>query len=119
MYKKSYIMPTYGERNLEFIKGKGIYLYTKKYKRYLDFGSGIGVNSLGHCHPELVKTIKKQSTKLWHVSNLYFNKDQEDYAKIGSCLHFEIKVEHFRRLTPAIVVNTPFYNPERKRSCPK
>ena len=43
---------------------------------------------------------------------------QAEYAKIGSCLDFEIKVEHFRHLTPAIVEETPFYNPERKRSCP-
>ena len=41
-----------------------------------------------------------------------------DYADINSCLDFEIKVEHFRKLTPAIVVETPFYNPKRKTSCP-
>ena len=41
-----------------------------------------------------------------------------DYADINSCLDFEIKVEHFRKLTPAIVVETPFYNPKRKISCP-
>ena len=44
---------------------------------------------------------------------------QKDYAGIGSYLDFEIKIEHFRHLTPAVVVETPFYNPERKRSCPK
>ena len=43
---------------------------------------------------------------------------QSDYADIGTSLDFEIKVEHIRKLIPAIVVNTPFYNPERKRSCP-
>ena len=42
-----------------------------------------------------------------------------DYAKIDSRLDFEINVEHFRHLTPAVVVKTPFYNPERKRACPK
>ena len=42
-----------------------------------------------------------------------------DYAEIGSLLDFEINVEHFRHLTPAVVVKTPFYNPERKRACPK
>ena len=77
----SYIMPTYGERNLEFIKGEGVYLYTRNKQKYLDFGSGIAVNSLGHCHPKLIKTFKKQIDKLWHTSNLYFNKDQESYAK--------------------------------------
>ena len=37
----------------------------------LDFGAGIAVNSLGHCHPHLVDTLKKQAEKLWHTSNLY------------------------------------------------
>ena len=44
---------------------------------------------------------------------------QTDYADIGSCLDFEIKIEHIRQLTPAIIVDTPFFNPQRKRSCPK
>ena len=42
-----------------------------------------------------------------------------DYAEIGSRIDIEIKVEHFRHLTPATIVGTPFYNPERKRSCLK
>jgi len=41
-----------------------------------------------------------------------------DYAETNSQLDFEIKVEHYRRLTPATVVETPFFNPERKMSCP-
>ena len=63
-------MPTYGERTLEFDHGEGIYLYSTNKKKYLDFGSGISVNSLGHCHPTLIKAINKQSRKLWHTSNL-------------------------------------------------
>ena len=78
---ESYIMPTYGERNLEFIKGKGSHLISSKNKKYLDFGSGIAVNSLGHCHPRLVKKIKKQIDTLWHTSNLYYSSLQEEYAK--------------------------------------
>ena len=78
----SYIMPTYGERSLEFKEGKGSYLISKKNKKYLDFGSGIAVNSLGHCHPALVDVLKDQAEKLWHTSNLYYNSDQEEYAKI-------------------------------------
>ena len=79
---QSYIMPTYGVRTLEFIKGKGAYLTSKQNKKYLDFGSGIAVNSLGHCHPSLVKALKNQSSKLWHTSNLYLNSSQEEYAKL-------------------------------------
>ena len=43
---------------------------------------------------------------------------KSDYADIGTNLDFEIRVEHIRKVTPAVVVDTPFYNPERKRSCP-
>ena len=77
---KSYIMPTYGNRTLEFKKGKGAYLFSKDNKTYLDFASGIAVNSLGHCHPKLVNVLKKQSNKLWHTSNLFFSSAQEEYA---------------------------------------
>tara|TARA_B100002051_G_C16678429_1_gene608395 strand:- start:74 stop:1252 length:1179 start_codon:yes stop_codon:yes gene_type:complete len=78
----SYVMPTYGKRDLEFIKGEGCYLFSKDKEKYLDFGSGIAVNSLGHCHPELVKVLQNQSQLLWHTSNLYYNQDQEDYARM-------------------------------------
>ena len=73
---KSFVMPTYGEKTLEFQKGKGCYLYTKNNEKYLDFASGIAVNSLGHCHPRLIKVLNKQSKELWHVSNLYIIKKQ-------------------------------------------
>ena len=42
---------------------------------------------------------------------------ESEYAEIGTKLNFEIKVEHYRKLTTARVVQTPFFNPERKRSC--
>ena len=80
--KKSYLMPTYGERNLEFVKGQGCYLYTSKNLKYLDFGAGIAVNSFGHCHPALVKALQTQAKRLWHISNLYLNPVQEMYAKL-------------------------------------
>ena len=54
-------MPTYGERELEFVKGRGCYLFTSKNEKYLDFGGGIAVNSLGHCHPKLIKALNQFS----------------------------------------------------------
>ncbi len=78
---KSYIMPTYGNRDLIFTRGKGCFLYTQNGKKYLDFAGGIAVNSLGHCHPKLVNILKKQSGLLWHTSNLYKNKNQELFAR--------------------------------------
>ena len=79
--RNSHIMPTYGERDLVFAKGKGCYLYTPLGEKYLDFAGGIAVNSLGHCHPKLVNILKKQSETLWHTSNLYKNNNQELFAK--------------------------------------
>ncbi len=78
----SNVMPTYGIKNLEFVKGKGCYLYSNQNKKYLDFASGIAVNSLGHCHPKLIEALNKQSKQLWHVSNLYKIKKQEQFAKL-------------------------------------
>ncbi len=79
---KSYVMPTYGEKKLEFLRGKGCYLYDKKNQKYLDFASGIAVNSLGHCHPKLINALNRQSKRLWHISNLYLIKKQEEFAKL-------------------------------------
>ena len=98
----SYIMPTYGLRTLEFKEGKGCYLTDKNNKKYLDFGSGIAVNSLGHCHPVLVKKLKFQIEKLWHSSNLYYNNEQEEYAKILCLNSFAEKVFFTNSGTEAI-----------------
>jgi len=61
--------------------GKGSYLFSTDGKKYLDFVSGIAVNSLGHAHPKLVKTIRDQSKKLWHVSNAFQIPEGEKLAK--------------------------------------
>lgn len=98
----SYIMPTYGERNLEFLEGKGCYLKSIDNKRYLDFGSGIAVNSLGHCHPILVKKLQSQVSKLWHTSNLYYSSEQEEYAKLLCDNSFAEKVFFTNSGTEAI-----------------
>ena len=68
---QSSILPTYKRSNLSFIKGKGSYLITKNGKKYLDFVQGIAVNALGHNHEHLVKTMKNQADKPWHLSNLF------------------------------------------------
>ena len=67
-----YIMNTYSRMPLVFEKGRGAYLWDFDGKKYLDFVSGLAVNNLGHCHPKVVETIKRESEKLIHVSNLYF-----------------------------------------------
>jgi acetylornithine/N-succinyldiaminopimelate aminotransferase len=58
-----------------------MYLYAKNNdKPYLDFGAGIAVNALGHCHPELVDALTKQANKLWHISNIYNSNELNNYA---------------------------------------
>ena len=71
------LMPTYGERDIAFTKGEGPYLHTEDGRRFLDFGGGIAVTSLGHAHPHLVAALKDQAERLWHTSNLYNIPNQE------------------------------------------
>jgi acetylornithine/N-succinyldiaminopimelate aminotransferase len=66
--------------NVKFSRGSGVYLYDDSGKKYLDFGAGIAVNALGHCHPNLVNALKNQAEKLWHVSNIYQGKELENFA---------------------------------------
>ena len=77
----SYLAKNYNRKKISFKHGKGSYLYSSNNKRYLDFVQGIAVNSLGHAHPKLVKTIKTQSRKLWHVSNAFKIPESEKLAK--------------------------------------
>ena len=77
----SYLAKNYNRKNISFKYGKGSYLYSTNKKKYLDFVQGIAVNSLGHAHPKLVKTIKDQSKKLWHVSNAFQIPEGEKLAK--------------------------------------
>ena len=76
------VLPTYARADLEFVKGKGAWLIEADGSHFLDLASGIAVNSLGHAHPDLVKIIKSQAEKLWHVSNLYEIPQQRALAEI-------------------------------------
>ena len=77
----SYLAKNYNRKKISFKYGKGSYLFSTDNKKYLDFVQGIAVNSLGHAHPDLIKTIKKQSKKLWHVSNAFQIPEGEKLAK--------------------------------------
>ncbi|MFO1201748.1 MAG: aspartate aminotransferase family protein [Tabrizicola sp.] len=76
------VLPTYNRAPIAFVKGEGSWLVAEDGRRYLDLGSGIAVNALGHAHPELVKTLTEQAQKLWHVSNVYTVPEQERLAKL-------------------------------------
>lgn len=76
-----FIMPTYGRFPLEFERGEGIHLYFDG-KEYTDCVTGLGATSLGHSHPKVVKAVKEQAEKLFHVSNLYHIPEQYDVAEL-------------------------------------
>jgi acetylornithine/N-succinyldiaminopimelate aminotransferase len=67
----SAVMPTYARVDIAFERGDGAYLYTADGHRFLDFGTGIAVTTLGHAHPRLVAALTAQAGKVWHTSNLY------------------------------------------------
>ena len=77
----SYLAKNYNRKKISFKYGKGSFLYSTNGKKYLDFCSGIAVNSLGHAHPKLIKSINAQSKKLWHVSNAFEIPEGEKLAK--------------------------------------
>lgn len=79
---QKYVMNTYGRLPMVIDRGEGCYVWDLDGNRYLDLVAGIAVNSLGHCHPAVVKAIQEQSEKLMHCSNLYWIENQVVLAKL-------------------------------------
>lgn len=77
------IVPTYAPSAFIPVRGAGLNLWDQQGKEYLDLTAGIAVTSLGHAHPVLVDTIKKQAETLWHVSNYFTN---EPVLQLGKAL---------------------------------
>jgi acetylornithine/N-succinyldiaminopimelate aminotransferase len=77
----SSLLQTYARADVAFERGDGAWLTATNGDRYLDLGGGIAVLALGHSHPHLVKTLKQQGEKLWHISNLFQNPEGERLAK--------------------------------------
>ena len=76
-----YVARTYARIPIALIRGKGTRVWDADGKEYLDFLAGIAVNSLGHCHPAILRAIREQSKKLLHVSNLYHILPQSELAR--------------------------------------
>jgi acetylornithine/N-succinyldiaminopimelate aminotransferase len=74
--ERQFLLQTYNRYPLVIARGKGVFLFDLDGKRYLDFVAGLGVNALGHAHPRIVKTIREQSARAIHLSNLYYNEYQ-------------------------------------------
>lgn len=67
------ILPVYAPAQFVPVKGKGSRVWDQQGKEYIDFSGGIAVTALGHCHPALVETLKRQGETLWHTSNVFTN----------------------------------------------
>lgn len=78
---EKYVAKTYARFPIALVRGKGAQVWDADGKPYLDFVAGIAVNSLGHCHPAVVRAIQAQSRKLLHVSNLYHIAPQAELAR--------------------------------------
>lgn len=89
---KNYVMPTYVRLPLALAKGKGARVWDYEGKEYLDFFPGWAVSGLGHCHPRVVRAVKKQAGKIIHVSNNYLNELQGRLAELVVKNSFDGKV---------------------------
>jgi acetylornithine/N-succinyldiaminopimelate aminotransferase len=78
--ESQYLLQNYRRFPVVFERGEGMRLYDQSGRAYLDFLSGIGVNSLGHAHPALVKALSDQVAVLAHTSNLYYHPLQGELA---------------------------------------
>ena len=76
----SHLLPTYNRAPIAFERGEGAWLQATNGERYLDFGAGVAVTSLGHAHPALVRALTEQAQKVWHNSNLYQSPQGEALA---------------------------------------
>lgn len=75
------ILHTYNRYQIVLDKGEGVYLYDNAGKKYLDFASGIGVQSLGYGNEEYKQALKAQIDKLTHISNLYYSEPMAQAAQ--------------------------------------
>jgi len=89
---RSPLYENYARAPLSFVRGEGCWLETSDGRRFLDFSTGVAVNSLGHAHPKLVAALTEQASKLWHVSNLYRIPEQERLANLLCDASFADKV---------------------------
>jgi acetylornithine/N-succinyldiaminopimelate aminotransferase len=78
---ETHVMPTYGRQDVTFERGEGTWLIATNGDRYLDFASGVAVNTLGHAHPKLIAALTAQAAKMWHTSNLYRVAGQETLSE--------------------------------------
>jgi len=90
---KEYVLHTYARNYTNFVRGEGALLWDEEGKEYVDFASGIAVNSIGHAHPKLIDAITTQVQKIIHISNLQVIQPQAKLAqKIVELSGYDMRV---------------------------
>lgn len=87
-----HVAATYSRYPIALVRGKGMHVWDASGNKYLDFLAGVAVNSLGHCHPQVVRAIRKQAGQLLHVSNWFHIEPQAQLAAEITRLSFGGKV---------------------------
>jgi acetylornithine/N-succinyldiaminopimelate aminotransferase len=77
----AFVVKNYARPALTLVRGSGCSVWDDQGREYLDFTSGIGVSSLGHCHPVWVEAVRRQAGALVHVSNLFRHPLQAELAR--------------------------------------
>lgn len=101
-----FVMHTFARKPVMLVEGSGMQVKDDTGKTYLDFLSGIGVDSLGHCHPAVVNAISDQASKLIHVSNYYYIENRGEVAKIISDMLNTCVPKFFRAPWPVFFANS-------------
>jgi acetylornithine/N-succinyldiaminopimelate aminotransferase len=78
---EEYVVPTYKRYDTVLVRGQGSHVWDEEGNRYLDFGAGIAVSTLGHSHPRLIDALDRQARQLIHTSNLYYTRPQGELAR--------------------------------------
>jgi len=92
--ERDHQVPAYARMGVEFVRGEGARLWDDEGNEYLDFQTGLAVNSLGHCHPAVVAAIREQAERLIHVGNLFYTEPGLRLAQrlaessLGGKVHF-------------------------------
>ena len=94
LLERDHLVPAYARMGVQFVRGEGARLWDDEGNEYLDFQTGLAVNSLGHCHPAVVAAIREQAERLIHVGNLFYTEPGLRLAQrlaessLGGKVHF-------------------------------
>jgi predicted acetylornithine/succinylornithine family transaminase len=92
--EREHLVPAYARLPVQFVRGAGTRLWDAAGREYLDFQTGLAVNSVGHCHPRVVAAIRDQAERLIHVGNLFYTEPGMRLAErlaalsLGGKVHF-------------------------------